>query len=71
MVHELAMLLVYAFAGYVAVGVVIALAFVAAGVGRVFGAPVAVTLPARVLILPGATLLWPLVLWKWLRARRP
>ena len=54
---------------YVAAGLVTAIAFVAAGVTMVQPAPV--TLGARILLLPGATALWPLVLARWLKARHP
>jgi hypothetical protein len=56
-----------AVAVYVAVGLAIGLAFVGYGVGVVQPAPV--TIGARILLLPGATLLWPLVLSRWRRAR--
>ena len=39
------------------------------GVTAVQTAPV--TLGARILLLPGATALWPLVLSRWLKSRRP
>jgi hypothetical protein len=53
---------------YVAIGLIAGLAFVAAGVVRVQSAPV--TIGARILLLPGATALWPLVLARWFSARR-
>jgi hypothetical protein len=52
---------------YVAVGLGIGLAFVIFGVTRV--QPAAVTVGARILLLPGATALWPLVLRRWLKSR--
>jgi hypothetical protein len=52
---------------YVAVGLIIGLAFVVFGVTRV--QPAALTVGARILLLPGATALWPLVLRRWLKAR--
>jgi hypothetical protein len=54
---------------YVAAGLVTAVAFVTAGVTAVQSAPV--TLGARILLLPGATALWPLVLSRWLKSRHP
>jgi hypothetical protein len=51
---------------YVAVGLMIALAFVVVGVTRVQPAPV--TLGARVLLLPGAAALWPIVLTRWIKS---
>jgi hypothetical protein len=53
---------------YVAIGFIAALAFIAVGVVRVQPAPV--TIGARILLLPGATALWPLVLARWFSARR-
>jgi hypothetical protein len=52
---------------YVAVGLVIGLAFVLFGVTRV--QPATVTVGARILLLPGATALWPFVLRRWLKSR--
>jgi hypothetical protein len=52
---------------YVAVGLAIGLAFVVFGVSRV--QPATVTVGARVLLLPGATALWPFVLRRWLKSR--
>jgi hypothetical protein len=52
---------------YVAVGLMIGLAFVIFGVTRV--QPATLTVGARILLLPGATALWPLVLRRWLKAR--
>ncbi len=56
---------------YGLVGAVAALAFVTFGISRVlpFGTPV--SLGARVLLLPGAVILWPYVLWRWARAGAP
>jgi hypothetical protein len=52
---------------YVAVGFVVGLAFVGYGIMAVQSAPV--TIGARVLLLPGATILWPVVLSRWLKSR--
>jgi hypothetical protein len=54
---------------YAALGLVTAVAFVTFGVTRV--QPAAMSPGARILILPGATVLWPYVLIRWLRAARP
>jgi hypothetical protein len=54
---------------YIAAGLVTGVAFVIAGVTTVQSAPV--TFGARILLLPGATALWPLVLSRWLKSRRP
>jgi hypothetical protein len=53
---------------YVAVGLVVGLAFVIYGITRVQAAPV--TIGARILLLPGATALWPLVIFRWLDKSR-
>lgn len=53
---------------YVAAGLVTGLAFVTFGVTAVQSAPV--TVGARILLLPAATALWPLVLSRWLQSRR-
>jgi hypothetical protein len=55
---------------YAAIGMVTALAFVSAGIARVLPAGTPVTFGARVLILPGAALLWPYVLLRWVKAAR-
>jgi hypothetical protein len=62
-----ATIIIYGLALYAACGVVLALAFVVAGISRVQPAPV--SLGARILILPGAVALWPYVLMRWLAAR--
>jgi hypothetical protein len=54
---------------YVVVGAVTALAFVTFGIARVLPAGTPVTLGARVLLWPGAALLWPYVLARWVKAR--
>jgi len=62
-----ATIIIYGLALYAACGIVLALAFVVAGISRVQPAPV--SLGARILILPGAVALWPYVLMRWLAAR--
>jgi hypothetical protein len=51
---------------YVAMGLLIGLAFVIFGVTRV--QPATITVGARLLLLPGATALWPFVLHRWLKS---
>ena len=51
---------------YLAAGLVAGLAFVIFGVTTVQSAPV--TVGARVLLLPAATALWPLVVSRWLKS---
>jgi hypothetical protein len=62
------MILLYALALYLAIGLVTGAAFVILGVEQVAHAPV--TLGARILLLPGATLLWPYVINRWLTSPR-
>jgi hypothetical protein len=52
---------------YVAIGIAVALAFVIIGVTRV--QPMPVTVGARILLLPGAFVLWPLVVARWYKSR--
>jgi hypothetical protein len=66
--HPLVAFLLNALALYAAIGAVVAVAFAARGVTQV--QPAAVSLGARILILPGTMALWPYVLARWLRARR-
>jgi hypothetical protein len=61
------MVLLYLLIAYSAVGIVVALAFVTIGVAQVQAMPV--TVGARILLLPGAFVMWPLVLSRWLRTR--
>lgn len=67
-VRPIAMILFGAFVLYLAVGLLIGLAFVIFGVVQVQAMPV--TLGARILLLPGATVLWPFVLSRWLKSGR-
>jgi hypothetical protein len=52
---------------YLALGIIVALAFVIAGVTKV--QPIPVTLGARIVLWPGALLLWPYVAVRWLKSR--
>jgi hypothetical protein len=61
------MVLLYLSAAYGAVGFAVALAFVTIGVVQV--QPMPVTVGARILLLPGAFVLWPLVAARWLKSR--
>jgi hypothetical protein len=54
---------------YALAGAVTALAFVTFGIARVLPAGTPVTLGARVLLVPGAAILWPYVLLRWVKAR--
>jgi len=64
----IAMILFGALVVYLAVGLLTAIAFVASGVTRVQPAPV--TIGARILLIPGAVALWPLIMSRWLARRR-
>ena len=64
---SIATLLATGFVIYVTAGLVVGLAFVIFGVTTVQSAPV--TIGARILLLPGATALWPLVMSRWLKSR--
>ena len=63
------MVLINLLALYAVAGAVTALAFVTFGIARVLPAGTPVTLGARVLLMPGAALLWPYVLLRWVKAR--
>jgi hypothetical protein len=67
----IASVVLYGLALYAALGVGIGAAFVVLGVTRVLTEPATVTVPARLLLLPGAIALWPVVLRRWLRVARP
>jgi hypothetical protein len=64
------MILLYGLAAYGAVGVVAALAFVTFGVTRLLPHPAPVSVGARILLIPGATALWPYVMLRWLKSGR-
>jgi hypothetical protein len=60
-------ILLYLLAVYLLAGLVTAVAFVTVGVERV--QPLPVTWGARILLLPGALALWPVVLARWRKSR--
>jgi hypothetical protein len=62
-----AVILLYLLAVYALAGLVTAVAFVVVGVEQV--QPMPVTWGARILLLPGAFALWPLVLARWRKCR--
>ena len=61
------MIVLDVFALYGLVGAVTALAFVTFGIARVLPVGTPVTLGARILLWPGAALLWPYVLVRWVK----
>ena len=60
-----------ALALYIAAGAVIGILFVIFGVTRALSHPTPVSAGARIVLLPGSVLLWPLVLRRWLKSRSP
>jgi hypothetical protein len=54
---------------YAVLGALTAIAFVTIGLARVLPPGTPVTVGARVLLLPGAAILWPYVLLRWAKAR--
>ncbi len=56
---------------YAAAGVAVASAFLSLGVARLSPPGTAVSLGARLLLFPGAVGLWPVILRRWMAARRP
>jgi hypothetical protein len=55
-------------AAYAAAGLVTALLFVTFGVVRVLSQPATVSIPARILLIPGAVALWPYVIVRWVQS---
>ncbi|MCV6596722.1 MAG: hypothetical protein OIF40_06540 [Mangrovicoccus sp.] len=55
--------------GYLWIGLVVAAVFLAWGIDRVEAKAQGAWI-FRPLLLPGAVLIWPLVLWRWLRVER-
>jgi hypothetical protein len=56
---------------YAGAGLIVALAFAAVGAPRLVGerpGEVSVSLGARLILMPGAIVLWPLILQRWLKA---
>ena len=66
---NIAAILLSALAFYLAAGIVIGVLFVLFGVTRALAQPTAVTIGARILLLPGSILLWPFVLGRWLQSK--
>ncbi len=61
------MIFLYGIALYFGLGVVTAIVFVTFGVTQV--AHASMTVGARILLIPGATALWPVVVSRWFKAR--
>jgi hypothetical protein len=60
-------IIVWSLGIYVAVGIVFALCFVTVGAGRMDPSVQQSTRSFRVMLVPGAMALWPLLAWRWLR----
>lgn len=58
-------------AAYLAIGVLFALLFVIRGVERIDPAARSTSWVFRMLIIPGAAALWPVILSRWVHARAP
>ncbi len=57
-------------AGYFAIGVVCAALFIVRGISQIDPAAHAATWSFRILIMPGAAAMWPLVMTHWFHATR-
>ena len=64
------MQMLYGIGIYLATGLLVALILVTFGIARVLSEPRPATFGARLLLLPGAILLWPYVLFRLIRGRR-
>lgn len=53
---------------YAVIGILIAIPFAFAGAHKIFDQPATMSGGARLAIIPGAIVLWPLVLFRWLNA---
>lgn len=58
--------LLYGIGAYFGVGVIFAAVFASYGITRVLTPPRPVSVGARLIMAPGAAVLWPLVLYIWL-----
>ena len=70
MEHPFAELILLVFSTYLAIGVVFALGFAWRGWRAIESPGTEGTIVFRILLIPGATLLWPLLLRRWLHVRR-
>lgn len=64
-------LIVVVLGAYLALGLALAVPFAALGVGRIDPDARRGSLGFRLLIVPGATLLWPLLLRRWMHGAGP
>ena len=70
MAFDVVHVVLYALAIYLALGLVVGVPFVIAGIGRVDPAAKSVPAAFRVLVLPGVIAMWPWMLSRWMKARR-
>jgi hypothetical protein len=56
---------------YLAAGALFAAVFVIFGAARIDKGARGMAIQARLILLPGVALLWPLRAWKWLRGAEP
>lgn len=56
---------------YLGIGALLALVFVCLALQRLDPAALGMPWAARLLIVPGAAALWPVLAWKWLRRQPP
>jgi len=63
--------IVFGFLAYCALGLLFAIAFVTLGVQRIDSAAPRASLGFRLLLLPGSTALWPILLARWLNGSQP
>ena len=66
----LAQIIVYSLAAYFAVGILVAILFLALGVARIDEAAKGAGLKFRATIFLGCVALWPIVLIRWLSGRK-
>lgn len=52
---------------YLVIGLIIAIPFAFLAAGKILDEPADMTVGARILIIPGAAVVWPVVLTRWLR----
>jgi hypothetical protein len=62
-------LFVVVLSGYAAVGALFAIVFVSRGISRIDGQAAGASLGFRLMVLPGVTALWPVLLHRWIRTR--
>jgi hypothetical protein len=68
---DLALWMLTAMGCYLGLGILFALAFVTRGAPRLDPAARGMPISVRLLLIPGAAALWPLMLWKWAARRSP